>query len=165
MKLWQDRGVAHGKWTVCPLELYGCGQLLNLAGRTIAHCWNLLISSRKFIQYFHLSITNRLIECMVLNAISILFHLYHRSQCTCSCFPEVHLTSILHNILSKPLAAFPRNHRQNNRLFCRNDYRQSLERLSDWTSDLPTCSQVLYATKWAGRGSANYKEEFNPWSV
>jgi hypothetical protein len=36
---------------------------------------------------------------------STVFQLYRGSQCTYPCFPEVILTSTLHNILSKPLAA------------------------------------------------------------
>ena len=35
-------------------------------------------------------------------------------QCTYPCFPGVLLISTLHNILSKPLAAFPHNHCRNN---------------------------------------------------
>ena len=36
---------------------------------------------------------------------STLFQLYRSGQCTYPCFPEVPLTSTLHNILSKPMAA------------------------------------------------------------
>ena len=35
---------------------------------------------------------------------------YCSGQCTYPCFPRVLLTSIRHNILSKPLAAFALNH-------------------------------------------------------
>jgi hypothetical protein len=43
-----------------------------------------------------------------------LLHLHHGGQCTYPCFPGVLLTSTPHNILSKPLAAFPHNHYRNN---------------------------------------------------
>ena len=67
-----------------------------------------------------------------LTAFSTVFQLYH-GQCTYQCFPGVLLTSTLHNILSKPLAAFPHNHCRKNRQqwegneSCRNDYHQSSE--------------------------------------
>ena len=38
---------------------------------------------------------------------STVFQLYHGSPCTYPCFPGVLLPSTPHNILSKPLAAFP----------------------------------------------------------
>ena len=41
---------------------------------------------------------------------STVFGLYCGGQCTFPCFPGVLLTSTLHNILSKPLAAFPHIH-------------------------------------------------------
>ena len=40
---------------------------------------------------------------------STVFQLYRCGQCIYPCFPEVLLTGTLHNILSKPLAAFPHN--------------------------------------------------------
>ena len=43
------------------------------------------------------------------------FQLYCCGQCTYPCFSGILLTSTWHNILSKPLAAFPHNHCQNNR--------------------------------------------------
>ena len=79
-----------------------------------------------------------------------LFQLYCGCQCTYPCFPGVLLTSTLHNILSKPLAAFLHNHCQNNRQWwernesCRNDYHQSLERI--WIEPATSCSQVRNAT-------------------
>ena len=45
---------------------------------------------------------------------STVFQLYCGGQCTYPCFPGVVLTSTPHNILSKPLAAFPHNHCRNN---------------------------------------------------
>ena len=45
---------------------------------------------------------------------SKVFHLYSGGQCIYSCFPGVLVTSTSHNILSKPLAAFPHNHCRNN---------------------------------------------------
>ena len=44
---------------------------------------------------------------------STVFQLYCGGQCTYSCFPGVLLTSTPHNIISKPLAAFPHNHCRN----------------------------------------------------
>ena len=49
-----------------------------------------------------------------LKPFATVFQLYHCGQCTDPCFPGVLLTSTPHNILSKPLAAFPLNHCQNN---------------------------------------------------
>ena len=40
----------------------------------------------------------------------MLFQLLCSSQCTYPCFPGDLLTRTVHNILSKPLAAFPHNH-------------------------------------------------------
>ena len=54
-----------------------------------------------------------LIDCMVLKPFSTVYQLYRDGQCTYPFFPWVFLTSILHNILSKQLAAFPHNHRRN----------------------------------------------------
>ena len=48
----------------------------------------------------------QLIDCIVLMTFSTVFQLYRSRQCTYPCFSEVLLTSTLHNILSKPLAAF-----------------------------------------------------------
>ena len=70
-----------------------------------------------------------------LTPFSTVFQLYCCSQCTYPCFPGVLLTSSPHNILSKPLAAFPHNHCRNNgqrwerNESCRNDYHQSSERI------------------------------------
>ena len=79
------------------------------------------------------------------------------SQYTYPFFPGVLLTSTPHNILSKPLAAFPHNHCWNNgqqwerNESCRNGCDKSLERRIGWagerTSDL--LFQVLYGTDWA----------------
>ena len=48
-----------------------------------------------------------------LTPFSTRFQLYRGSQCY-PCFPRDLLISALHNILSKPLAAFPHNNCQNN---------------------------------------------------
>ena len=40
---------------------------------------------------------------------STVFQLYHDGECTYPCLPGVFLTSTPHNILFKPLAAFPHN--------------------------------------------------------
>ena len=67
-------------------------------------------------------------------------------------FPVVLLTSTTHNILSKPLAAFPCNHCRNNgqrrerNESCRNDYHQSSERtLADLVIE-PVTSVLKSAT-------------------
>ena len=78
-------------------------------------------------------------------------------RCTCPCLSGVLLTSTLHNILSKPLAAFPQNHCQKNGQLwqrnesCRNDYHQSLERILAEPGIEPATSwfQVCNATNWA----------------
>ena len=79
------------------------------------------------------------------------FRLYCGSQSTYPCFPGVLLTSTLHNILSKPLAAFPHNHCRNNELK-REEWScpsSILERiLADPGIEPATCTQVLYATDW-----------------
>ena len=86
---------------------------------------------------------------------STLFLLYHGVQCTTP-----------HNFLSKPLAAFPQNHRQNNGLRLeknesgRNDYHQSSERTLAESGIEPatSCCQVLYATDWAtGLGGTDFE--------
>ena len=88
---------------------------------------------------------------------STVLQLYHCSLCTYSCCPGLLLTSTLHNILSKPLAAFPHNHCQNNAQrwerneSCCNDYHQSSERILAKLGIEPvsSCSQVRNATNWA----------------
>ena len=73
--------------------------------------------------------------CNGLTAFTTVFKLYHSGQCTYPCFPGVLLTNAPHNILSKPLAAFPLNHCQNNGQWrernesCHNDYHQSSEKI------------------------------------
>ena len=52
-----------------------------------------------------------MVWCLML--FSTLFQLYRSGQCTYPCFPGVLLTSPLHSILSKPLAASPLNHDRN----------------------------------------------------
>ena len=49
-----------------------------------------------------------------LTPFSTVFQLYRGGQCTNPCSPGVLLTSTPHNILSKPLAAFPHDHCPNN---------------------------------------------------
>ena len=49
-----------------------------------------------------------MIDCMVFNAFQQYFN-YRSGQCTYPCFPGILLTSTPHNILCKPLAAFPHN--------------------------------------------------------
>ena len=89
------------------------------------------------------------------------FQLHHSGQCTYPCFSGVLLTSTPHNILFKPLAAFPQNHRQNNRQqwerneSCRNDYHQSSERILAELGIKPvtSCSQVHNAIYWLSYGA------------
>ena len=52
-------------------------------------------------------------DCMVFTPFSTLFQLYQGDHCTYPCFPGLLFTSTVYNILSKPLAAFPRNQRRN----------------------------------------------------
>ena len=67
------------------------------------------------------------------------------------------LTSTLHNILSKPLAAFPCNHCRNigqrieGNESCRNDYHQSFKRMlcKLRVEPVTSFSQVRYAIDWA----------------
>ena len=72
---------------------------------------------------------------MVFNAVFNFFFSYIGGNCTYPCFPGVLLTSTPHNILSKPPAAFPRNHCRNNgqrsarNQSSRNDYHQFSERI------------------------------------
>ena len=49
-----------------------------------------------------------------LTPFSTLFRLYHIRYCIPPLFPKFLFTIALHNILSKPLPAFPNNHRQHN---------------------------------------------------
>ena len=53
-----------------------------------------------------------IVQC--LTSFSMLFQLHHGSQWFYPCFTEVLLRNSLHNILPKPLAAFPHNHCGNN---------------------------------------------------
>ena len=79
------------------------------------------VASRAIVSFPHFFVKDVLgyrlidcIDCMVFNAVSTVFHLYRGGQCTYPCFPGVLLTSTPHNILSKPLAAFPHLHSRNN---------------------------------------------------
>ena len=54
------------------------------------------------------------VQANTIDLVSTVFQLNRDGQCTYSCFPRVVLTSTLHNILSKPLAAFLHNHCRNN---------------------------------------------------
>ena len=82
------------------------------------------------------------------------FQLYHSGQYTYPCFPGVFLTNTLHNILSKPLSAFPRNYCRNNgqRLerneSCHNEYHQSSKTILAEPGMEPanSCSKVCNAT-------------------
>ena len=88
-----------------------------------------------------------------LTPFSTVFQLYRGGQCIYQCFPGV-LFGTPHDILSKPLAAFPHNHCRNNgqRLdrneSCRKDYHQSAERILAEPGIEPatSCSQIRNAT-------------------
>ena len=57
---------------------------------------------------FHKHILESLMDCMVFSTV---FQFHCGSQCTYQCFPGALLTNTPHNILLKPLALFPQNHR------------------------------------------------------
>ena len=86
---------------------------------------------------------------MVFNAVNII-SVMSRRQLHLSML----LTSTRHNIRSKPLAAFPHDHRRNNAQWRekdksrRNDYHQSLERIMAVPLIEPatSCSEAQYAT-------------------
>ena len=87
---------------------------------------------------------------------SMVFQLYPGGQSTYPCFSGVPFTSTPHNILSKPLTAFPHNHCWNNgqrwerNESCCNEYHRSSERLLAKPGIKPTtsCSQVrIYLAK------------------
>ena len=89
---------------------------------------------------------------------SSLFQFYRGGLCTYQCFHGIILTGTSHNILSKPLAAFPLNHHRNNGLgwqrneSCCNDYYQSSEMIGllaePGIEPATFCSQVLYGTDY-----------------
>ena len=89
-----------------------------------------------------------------LTPFSTIFQLYCGGQCTYTSFPGVLLTATPHNILSKPLSAFPhRSYRNNGQCLernesARNDYHQSSESISAKPRIEPasSCSQVCNAT-------------------
>ena len=92
--------------------------------------------------------------CLML--FSTVFQLFCGSQFIYPCFPGVLLTSIPHNVLSKPLAAFPHNHCWNNGQqweryeSCCNNYHKSSERILTKPGIKPvTRSQVCNTTDWA----------------
>ena len=111
-----------------------------------------------------------------LTPFSTVFHIYHGDQYIYPYLPGVPLASTLHNILSKPLGAFPHNHCRNNgqrwerNESCRNDYNQSSERiLAEPEFERATSwSQVRNATVWA-MGCSVWKGEYvrqvNQWMV
>ena len=93
---------------------------------------------------------------MGFNAVPTVFQLNPSGQCTYPCFPGVLLTSTKHNTLSKPLAAFPHNHCQNNgqrwerNESCHNDYHQSSEGIFAEPGIEPatSCSRVCNASTY-----------------
>ena len=101
----------------------------------------------------------------MLKPLPTVFQLYCGGQCSYPWFPGVLLTSTTHNILSKPLAAYPRNHRRSNgkrwerNESCGNDYHQSSERILAEPGIEPatSCSQVRNTTDWVmGLGAENW---------
>ena len=109
--------------------------------------------------------TKCMINCII-TPFSMLFQLYCRGQCTYPCFSGILFTSTLHNMLSKPLAAFPYNHCQNNREWqernesSHNDYNQSMERTlakpGDRTSDLFSATLMLLTELWSSAKDKMY---------
>ena len=65
---------------------------------------NIIVEIAAF-HYTCLSLRRLIVWC--LTPFSTVFQLHRSSQCTYQCFPGILLTSTPHNILSKPLAAFP----------------------------------------------------------
>ena len=94
---------------------------------------------------------------MVFNAVFNSISVISRQPVHLSMLPRVLLTSTPYNIVSKPLAAFPRNYCLNQEQWwernesCRNDYHQSSERILTEPRIEPatSCSQVRNATGWA----------------
>ena len=92
---------------------------------------------------------------------SKVFQLYCRSQCTYPCFPGVLLTSTPHNILSKPLAAFPHNHCPNNRQQWAGEwillqglssiFRENNGQAGYWSSDLLFSNPPHYRLSYGAR--------------
>ena len=87
------------------------GQNSSLRYLVIIACLGYLLSY-KFMYFYHN--VDWLIDSWCLTPFSTLFQLYRGDQCTYPYFPGVSATITLQNILSKPVAAFPHNHRQNN---------------------------------------------------
>ena len=91
--------------------------------------------------------SNWLIE-WCLTPFSTVFQLHRSGQCTYPCFRGALLTSTPHNILSKPLAAFP--HCRNNRhqwilsQWLSTILGKNIDRTGDRTSDLMSSSPQLY---------------------
>ena len=109
---------------------------------------------------------------MVFNAVFSSISVIFRRPVHLSMLSGVLLTSTLHNILSKPLAAFPLNHCRNNgqrwvrNESCSNDAHQSSERILAEQEIEPTtsCSQVLYTTDWAmGLGQNGFNMDDTDW--
>ena len=90
-----------------------------------------------------------------LTQFSTVFQLYRSDQCICQCCPRVLLASTPHNVISKPLAAFPHNHCRNNgqrrerNESCRNEYHQSSEKILAKPGIEPatSCYQLSYGTR------------------
>ena len=81
-----------------------------------------------------------------LMSFSSLFQLYCSSQCTYPCLHAILFTSTLHNILSKPLAAFLRKH-------CRNNG-QPWERIN------PFISPIKIRHDTVNRSDSNYRQYY-----
>ena len=108
-----------------------------------------------YLKSLHKGLIILIVWCLTL--FSTVSQLYHGGQCTYPSFLGILLTSTPQNILSKPLAAFPQNHCQNNgqqwerNECCCNDYHQSLERILAELEIEPatSCSQVRNTKDWA----------------
>ena len=101
--------------------------------------------------YFLIVYSWLIVKC--LTPFSTVFQLYRGGHCTYQCFPGVILSSP-HNILSKPLAAFPHNHYGNNgqrwerNEYCHNDQSSETILAKPGIEPATPCSQVFNATDW-----------------
>ena len=103
----------------------------------------------------------RLIVCC-LTPFSTVFQLYRGSQCTYPCFSRILFASTPHNILSKPLTAFPHKHCWNNRTvreewillqWLSSILEKNTGQARDWTSELLFSSPQRYWPSYQGLGS------------
>ena len=137
------------------------GQLMPVEGfrpsRTCSsfshHVFKRLILQTHNTGFFWKGLNDWLIVCCLM-PFSTVFQLYRTNKC----FPEILLTSTLHHILSKPLAAFSRNHCQNigqrceRYEICGNDLSILGKKAESGIKLATSRSQVRYATDWGMGG-------------